>query len=81
MRLRVNGSGDLQLFLKSLDDIREYETVGIPMLAVTNREPVVLSNFREQRAYVHGFVDTIDEVFNISKIIVFITPVATGYPQ
>lgn len=51
------------------------------MSALTNREPTVLANFIDQRAQLEGKTTLINETFNISKITIFVKPVATGYPQ
>lgn len=80
-RFRVTGAGNLQLFLRSLDNIRNVTLSPIIMQSITNREPVVLSNFIEQRAQLEIRTSEYDETFNISKIIIFIKPVATGYAQ
>jgi hypothetical protein len=51
------------------------------MQAATNKEPVVLSNFTDQRVQLELKTTELNEVFNISKIVIFAKPVATGYPQ
>lgn len=51
------------------------------MQATTNREPVVIANFREQRVQLELRTVNIDETFNIKRIILFAKPTATGYPQ
>jgi len=80
-RFRVTGSGNLQLFLRSLDNSHNLQLTSIPMQATTNKEPLVLSNFSDQRVQLELRTTEINEVFNVSKIVVFIKPVATGYPQ
>jgi len=81
VRFRVTGSGSLNLFLRSLDDIRNQELTPIVMQSVTNREPNVLANFKEQQMQLELFTTEIDEFFTISKIVIFTKPVETGYPQ
>lgn len=80
-RLRVSGKGNLNLTLRSLDAMRNLTLVPLPMVGKTNREPLALSNFIEQRAQLEGGTTEIGEFFIISKIIIFVKPVATGYPQ
>ncbi len=80
-RLRVNGNGALQQKLYSLDDVNNTSLPDIAMATLTNREPTVLTNFTEQRAYLDLRTTEINEWFVISKIIIFIKPVSTGYPQ
>jgi hypothetical protein len=79
-RLRVNGGGNLQQILRSLDNTERFDLPELPMTNLTNREPVRLANFNKQRAQLEIRVLEIDEWFVVSKAIFFITPVATGYP-
>jgi len=80
IRMRVVGIGNLLLFLRSLDNVRNTMLKPIPMETRTNREPTVLSNFNEQRIQLHLITTNLGEIFNISKIIMFVKPVATDYP-
>lgn len=82
IRMRATGAGNLQLFLHSLDDALNSKTLTtIPLVATTNREPTVLSNFIDQYGQLELKTTLIDEVFEISKIVIFIRPVSSGYPQ
>ncbi len=81
VRQRVTGSGVLRMNLVSLSDVNSVPIPSITMQTATNREPTVLANVNEQRAYLHGYTQDIDEIFNVSKIIIYIKPVASGYPQ
>lgn len=81
VRFRVVGSGNLDLELRSLDDVETQTLVPLAMATATNREPVQLANFKQQRAQLRFSVNAIDEYFTISKIVVFIRPFQTGYPQ
>src|SRR6266446_9251902 len=80
-RMRVVGSGSLQMSLFSLDDIRSNVLVSLTLSATTNREPTNLANFVEQRAYLQLKTTSINEFFIVSKIILFVKPIATSYPQ
>lgn len=80
-RLRITGSGNLDMSLKSVQNVRSYDLVTLPLSTATNREPFVLANFREQKAQLRFGTDALGETFTISKIVIFIKPVATGYPQ
>jgi hypothetical protein len=51
------------------------------MSATTNREPTVIANFQEQRIQLELGTTEIDETFTISRIVVFVKPIAEGYPQ
>lgn len=82
VRFRVTGSGVLDLDLHSLDEASHTaEIPSITLQAATNREPTVLANFIDQCVQLEFGTDEIDEVFTIDRIIIFIRPVATGYPQ
>ena len=80
VRFRVVGSGNLQLTLRSLDNIRSNSLTAITMESSTNREPTRLCNFIEQRAQLEIKTTAINETFTISKIIIFVKPFATEYP-
>lgn len=80
VRLRATGAGNLQLFLRSLDDVNNVQLSNIPLSSTTNREPTVLANFNEQRVQLEIRTSAIDETFTISRIIIFVKPVAEGYP-
>lgn len=80
VRLRLNGSGLLQLSLFSLDDVKVNVLLPLDMDTLTNIEPTRLSNFTQQRAYLDLRVTEINETFTISKIIVFTKPVAASFP-
>lgn len=79
-RIRVVGSGNLQLYLRSLDNVRNVQLANITMASTTNKEPITLANFKEQRIQLELKTTLIDETFTISKIVIFVKPVAEGYP-
>jgi hypothetical protein len=81
VRMRVTGSGVLRPTLQSLDEVNISTLPNVTMSATTNREPTVLSNFIDQRGQLKLETTAIDETFTVSKITIFIRPVATGYPQ
>lgn len=80
-RYRVTGSGNLQLSLNTLDDIRIATLPSIPMAVTTEIEPTVICNFVSQRACLVFQTTNINEVFTISRITIFVKQVATGIPQ
>ena len=81
VRFRVTGNGVLDLTLNSLDDVHTENLSGLTLAATTNREPVQLANFRDQRIQVYGRVTGFEEHFTISRIVVYVKETATGYPQ
>jgi hypothetical protein len=81
VRYRVTGSGNLTTIINSLDDVKTSTLANIIMATTTNKEPLVLANFSDQRGYIQFGTSAIDETFTISRIVVYVKPVATGYPQ
>lgn len=80
IRLRVNGSGSLKMRLLSLDEVKTLSLVSFTLASLTNKEPLRLANFNEQRAQLELKTTTIDETFRISNIVIFVKPVATEFP-
>lgn len=80
IRLRVIGTGNLQLDLFDLDDTRTQALEDVAMQATTRIEPTKLSNFQSQRIRLVGKTTEINEVFRINRIIIFAKPVAVEYP-
>lgn len=80
IRLRVTGSGNLKLTMHSLDDTVTLDLQNLTMASSTNILPTKLTNFRQQRALLEIKTTEIDESFKITKLIVFVVPVASEYP-
>lgn len=80
-RLRITGSGTMRMTLSSLDDVNQFDLQDLTMQATTNREPTVLANYIDQRGRLEGYTQDIDETFTISRIVIFIKPIASSYPQ
>ncbi len=81
VRMRIKGYGVLDMELNSLDDINTQTLIGFQMQEATNIQPTRLANFNEQRFRLVGSVDTIEEWFNISTIILFHKVIALSYPS
>lgn len=79
-RLRVIGTGNLQLSLTDLDDIQTEVLIPIPMSPTTRIEPLRLANFQSQRIRLVGKVTELGENFKIVRILIFAKPVAMEYP-
>jgi hypothetical protein len=80
VRLRLQGTGNLQMAFWSMDDIRSYTIVPQPMQLMTRIEPTRLANFTEQRAAFEGKTTVINEFVKINRIIIFARPIFTSYP-
>lgn len=81
VRMRAIGTGNLQLHLHSLDDIHNARLTDIAMIPATNREPTILANFTDQAGQLELKTVEMGEVFTVSRIMIYIKPVASGYPQ
>ena len=80
VRLRVIGSGQLQLSMVSMSEINTQVMLPLTMSTATNREPLRLCNFNEQRAALIGKTTDFRDRFRINRIIIFSKEVATEYP-
>lgn len=80
-RLRVTGSAALKLTLYSLDQVKVHVMKDLNIQPFNNIEPTRLSNFTQQKAQQEIRTTEIDEVFKISKIVIFVKPVAKSYPM
>ncbi len=81
VRLRVTGSGNLDLTLTDLNQVQTLNLVTLPMAATTRIEPTRLANFQSQRVRLEGKTTEINETFRINRIIIFAAPVAVEYPM
>lgn len=80
VRLRVTGSGNLKMRLLSLSETKTKTLTPLTMTSSTDKEITKKCNFTQQRAQLEIKTTEIDETFVISRIIVFIKPVAEAYP-
>jgi hypothetical protein len=81
MRYRVTGSGNLRTTMKSLDDVKSITLATIAMSTAPGQEPFRLTNLISQRARYRVETTEMDEVFTINRIVVFVKPIYSGYPQ
>lgn len=81
VRMRVYGTGSLQLRLLSLDEVKTQLLVPFALQAATNREPTRLCNFNEQRCQLEIKTTEKDEKFTITRILVFAKEIYTDYPM
>jgi len=80
VRMRIKGSGNMDLYLTDLDDTRRFDMVPLTMQPTTRIEPMRLADFQSQRIRLVGGTNEINEHFTISRIIIFAKPVAMEYP-
>ena len=81
IRMRITGSGSLDMTVSSLDDVNSVALQPFVMAATNYIEPLRLTNFKSQRIKLRFSVDVIDEWFQIRKIIVLVKPVEADYPS
>jgi hypothetical protein len=80
IRVRVNGTGSLQMSVFSLDDVRSKTLVPFTMEVLNRIIPTRIVNFSEQRAAFELKTTEIDEKFRINRIIVFTKEMYSSYP-
>lgn len=80
VRIRLTGSGNLQIGLEDLDNVQVYPMVPLVMQPTTRIEPTRLANFQSQRIRFTGLTTEINEIFHIRRIVIFAKPVAVEYP-
>ncbi len=80
VKMRVVGAGDLQMWLRSYDEVRSFTLVPFTMSGTTYIEPFRLANFQQQRAILEGKTTAINEVMRVNRIIVYSKPIYEDYP-
>ncbi len=80
IRVRVVGTGSLQMTVYSLDDVKSKTLVALTMSAASRIIPTRLVNFMEQRASFELKTTAIDEKFRINRIVIFSKEVYSSYP-
>jgi len=81
VRLRVKGEGTLLQFLHSLQNVSRARLTDNLLISISDREKVTLANFINQRAQYELRTIEKDEYFEVSKLVVFIRPTASTFPQ
>lgn len=79
-RMRITGSGTFKQTLSCLDNTASEVMPTLAMSSTPGKEIITLSGFIADRICLRGEVTDIDEWFNISKITIYVKPIATGYP-
>lgn len=80
VRIRVVGSGVLQMAFFSLDNAINEVIAPVIMSNTSGIEPRSLANFITQRAFLELKTTEIDEIFNVNRIVVFAKPLWSEYP-
>ena len=80
IRLKLRGSGNLRATLYSYDEVESFALEPIVMAANTNIPPTQLANFKQTEMKLKLETTEINEIFNISEILIYIKPVEQSYP-
>ena len=80
IRLRVLGSGELNIRISSLSDVIIKDLVPITMQDPARIEPYRIINFVSQKSKITLSTDDFDSVMRVNKIVVFLKPIFTQYP-
>lgn len=81
VKVRVIGSGNLQMTLIGFDSVRTFALQNLAMTAAPGFEPTKLADFISQRARLQGTTTSINNTFNINRIIVYMKEVYTEVPM
>lgn len=81
VKYRVTGSGNFKTTVLSYDGVKSSALADITLQATTDREPVTLANFLSMRMQIRFETTEFDEIFTLDKIVPFIKPSSTSYPQ
>lgn len=81
IRVRANGSGNLESALFSLDEIRAQSLEDFSMSDRSSNIPTILANFSEQGISLQLRVTGQGDYFRINSIELYIKPIAVEYPQ
>lgn len=71
VRIRVIGTGSLEMTLRSQDNVRSVSLVPFTMASTARISPFRLVNFVEQRVQLRVETLLIDEIFRINRIILY----------
>lgn len=80
LRMRVVGSGELELTLRSQDDIVNQSLTPFTLSSTDRTNPFRLANFIQYRMQLEGKTDTINEIFRINRIVLYVKPFAVEEP-
>jgi hypothetical protein len=80
VRYRVRGEGLLRTRMWNLDNVRMQHLNNINLDTPSSREKTIIANFQDQGIQIQFRTIHIDEIFNMSKLICFVKPVAESYP-
>jgi len=80
VRMRVVGSGELEMTLRSQDNVVSLTLTPFTLSATDRTNPFRLASFVQYRAQLEGRTDTINETFRINRIVLYVKPIFTMEP-
>jgi len=81
IRVRVNGTGELQTFLFDTGLVNSVALDPKTMSETSAQSINVLSNFRAERACLLLITTEKDDFFSVSNIWMYVKPTAQSFPQ
>lgn len=81
VRLRVVGSGNLDMQLIGLDNTYTQDIAPLAIVDPNIKEPTRIANFLSQRARLKVQTDEINEWFKINTLIFFVKPIYKTIPE
>ncbi len=81
LRIRAVGTGNLKTTLFTGDNVRNTPLANLALTSTDNKQKSLLSNLTAQKIKIKFYTDSIDEVFNITRVILFTKPTLTQLPQ
>jgi hypothetical protein len=82
VRMRLTGTGSLQMQLNSLDDVNSVALIPFTMASPTAVEPTRLANFKSQRIQLECRTTEINEfIYKCNRIIIYAKPVEADLPS
>lgn len=79
-RLRLQGTGNLEMSFISQDNVITQDLAPIVMHELNNIQPTRLANFMQQRAIFELHTTQRLEFFRINRIIIFVKETYSSYP-
>lgn len=80
-RMRIYGNGVRHASMQSLDAMNTQQLADFTMSMPARIEPFTLANFIDQRAAIRMWTSSTDDYMVVSKIIMYLNPIYSGYPQ
>jgi dihydrodipicolinate reductase len=81
IRLRVTGSGTMEVKLVSMDTTTESILADVTLQTTTPRYVNQLANFNQQKAQLVLGTTELNDYFLLRQIIFYVKPIAESFPQ